>query len=63
MISTSRDVKRWQDGDMWLRWTPAGMLEAERQFRKVIGHKHLAALALALERRRRHTQRNATQQP
>jgi hypothetical protein len=22
----SRNVKRWQSGDMWLRWTAAGML-------------------------------------
>ncbi len=47
---TSRNVKRWQNGDMCLRWTAAGMLEAERQFRKVIGYKHLAKLALAVER-------------
>jgi hypothetical protein len=31
---TSRNVKRWQNGDMCLRWTAAGMLEAETQFRK-----------------------------
>ena len=48
--ATSRNVKRWQNGDMCLRWTAAGMLEAERQFRKIIGNKHLAALALAVER-------------
>jgi transposase-like protein len=41
--STSRNVKRWQNGDMCLRWTAAGMLEAERQFRKIIGYQHLAA--------------------
>jgi hypothetical protein len=34
--STSRNVKRWQNGDMCLRWTAVGMLEAERQFRKII---------------------------
>jgi putative transposase len=34
---TSRNVKRWQSGDMCLRWTAAGMLEAERQFRRIIG--------------------------
>ena len=51
--ATSRNVKRWQNGDMCLRWTAAGMLEAERQFRKIIGYKHLAALALAVEARRR----------
>src|SRR4051812_8691372 len=47
---TSRNVKRWQNGDMCLRWTAAGMLEAERQFRKIIGHTDLAKLALAVER-------------
>ncbi len=34
---------------MCLRWTAAGMLEAEAQFRKIIGYKHLAALALAVD--------------
>ncbi|MDQ3850790.1 MAG: IS256 family transposase [Actinomycetota bacterium] len=48
--ATSRNVKRWQNGDMCLRWTAAGMLEAEAQFRKIIGYKHLAALAIAVER-------------
>src|SRR3954452_4498183 len=46
----SRNVKRWQSGDMCLRWTAAGMLEAERQFRKIIGHSDLAKLSLAVER-------------
>jgi hypothetical protein len=35
---------------MCLRWTAAGMLEAERQFRKIIGVGHLAKLTLAVER-------------
>ncbi len=30
---TQRNVKRWQDGDMRKRWTAAGMLVAEQQFR------------------------------
>ena len=47
---TSRNVKRWQSGDMCLRWTAAGMLEAETQFRKVVGYSDLAKLALAVER-------------
>lgn len=47
---TSRNVKRWQSGDMCLRWTAAGMLEAEQQFRKIIGADHLAKLTLAVER-------------
>jgi putative transposase len=47
---TSRNVKRWQHGEMCLRWTAAGMLEAERQFRRVIGYNKLAKLANAVER-------------
>jgi putative transposase len=47
---TSRNVKRWQNGDMCLRWTAAGMLEAERQFRRIIGYPKLPALAVAVER-------------
>lgn len=46
----SRNVKRWQNGDMCLRWTAAGMLEAEQQFRKIIGYADLAKLAVAVER-------------
>ena len=47
---TSRNVKRWQSGEMCLRWTAAGMLQAERQFRKIIGYRDLAKLALAVEK-------------
>jgi putative transposase len=46
----SRNIKRWRNGDMCLRWTAAGMLEAETQFRRVIGHGELATLAVAIER-------------
>jgi hypothetical protein len=35
---------------MCLRWTAAGMLEAEQQFRKIIGFSDLAELAIAVER-------------
>ena len=47
---TSRNVKRWQSGEMALRWTAAGMLEAEQHFRRVIGYRDLAKLAIAIER-------------
>jgi len=30
MIETVRRISRWQNGDMCLRWTAAGMLEAEQ---------------------------------
>jgi len=47
---TQRNVKRWQDGDMRKRWTAAGMLEAEKQFRRIIGYRDLAKLVTAIER-------------
>jgi transposase-like protein len=53
---TQRNVKRWSSGEMALRWTAAGMLEAERQFRKII--RDLATLIVAIERdhdRRHHS--------
>ena len=46
----SRNVKRWRDGTMALRWCAAGMLEAGHQFRRVNGHLHLPKLRDALER-------------
>jgi putative transposase len=46
---SSRNVKRWSSGEMALRWTAAGMLEAERQFRRIIGYTDLAKLAVAIE--------------
>jgi putative transposase len=47
---TSRNVKRWSSGEMALRWTAAGMLEAERQFRRIVGYEALSRLAVAVER-------------
>jgi putative transposase len=47
---TQRNVKRWQDGDMRKRWTAAGMLVAEQQFRRIIGYRDLAQLVIAIER-------------
>jgi putative transposase len=53
MIAICRDhavnVKRWQDGQMVLRWVAAGMGEAAKQFRRVNGHLHLPALRVALD--------------
>jgi putative transposase len=48
---TQRNVKRWQDGDMRKRWSAAGMLQAEQQFRRIIGYSDLAKLVIAIERR------------
>jgi putative transposase len=53
MIAICRDhaanVKRWQDGQMVLRWIAAGMGEAAKQFRRVNGYLHLPALRAALD--------------
>jgi putative transposase len=53
MIEICRDhaanVKRWQDGQMVLRWIAAGMGEARKQFRRVNGHLHLPALRATLD--------------
>jgi len=46
----AKNVKRWRDGQMALRWCAAGMVEAGKQFRRVNGHLHLATLRAALER-------------
>jgi putative transposase len=50
-----RNVKRWRDGDHIERWVGSGLLVAERQFRKVIGHRQipllLASLATAVSKK------------
>jgi transposase-like protein len=50
--TTQRNVKRWRSGEMALRWTAAGMLEAERQFRRVVGYRDLPKLLAAIQRER-----------
>jgi hypothetical protein len=44
----AHDVKRWQNGDMRLRWAAAGMLAAAGEFRRVKGYRQLPQLARAL---------------
>jgi transposase-like protein len=54
MISIARDttknVKRWRDGKMIKRWCAAGMLNAERKFRRLKGHGQMPVLVAALAR-------------
>jgi transposase-like protein len=47
-----RNVKRWRDATMALRWTAAGMLEAAKGFRRLKAHRQLPALKAALEKHR-----------
>jgi hypothetical protein len=45
---TVRNVQRWRDGTMIKRSCAAGMLNAERSFRRVKGYKQMAGLVAAL---------------
>ena len=44
------NVRRWRDGRMLVRWIAAGLQEAGRGFRRLRGHRDLAALIRALDR-------------
>ena len=48
--TTNRNVTNWKDGQMVLRWTAAGMLNAERSFRRIKGYKQMPQLIAALKR-------------
>jgi putative transposase len=48
--TTNRNVTHRRDGQMVLRWTAAGMLNAQRSFRRVKGHKQMPQLIAALRR-------------
>jgi transposase-like protein len=54
-----RNVKRWRNADMALRWTAAGMMEATKGFRRLKAHKQLPILKAALAA---HQARHATKQ-
>jgi transposase-like protein len=53
---TQCNIKRWYGGDMRQRWTAAGILDAERNFRRIKGKHQLARLAAALGRELTHPQ-------
>jgi putative transposase len=44
------NVRRWRDGRMLVRWIAAGLQEVSRSFRRLRGHRDLAALICALDR-------------
>ena len=54
MISVARRttgrVTRWKDGSMKKRWVAAGMLEAERSFRRIKGYRDMPVFVDALRR-------------
>lgn len=44
----TRNVKRWRDASMALRWAAAGMIEAKAGLRRMTSHRQLPALRHAL---------------
>ncbi len=48
--TTMRNVTNWRDGEMKKRWVAAGMLEAQRSFRRIRGYKQMPVLVAALRR-------------
>ena len=48
----SRNVLRWQNGGMALRWTVTGLIEAEKRFKRIRGYRALPILSEALQQKR-----------
>ena len=44
-----RNVKRWRGGAMALRWCVTALVEAEKRFRRIKGHREMPHLLAALE--------------
>ena len=44
-----RNVKRWRGGAMALRWCVTALVEAEKRFRRIKGHREMPQLVAALE--------------
>ena len=45
----TRNVKRWRDGSMVLRWVVTALMEAEKKFRRVKGYREMPQLLAALD--------------
>ena len=49
MKYVARNVKRWRNGSMVLRWAVTGLMEAETRFRRIRGYRDLDQLEIGLE--------------
>jgi len=47
----TRNVKRWRDGQMTLRWVASALSDAKDHFRKLRGHRDMKQLTAALDMR------------
>jgi len=54
---TSRNVKRWRNAEMALRWTAAGLLEAQKGFRRLKAYRQMPIMRSALEEHMRRQQK------
>jgi putative transposase len=45
----SRNIKRWKDGQMTLRWVAGALIDTKRRFRKLRGHRDMKLLLTALK--------------
>ncbi len=55
----SRNVKRWRNAEMALRWTATGLLEAQKTFRRLKAYRQLPILRNALRELMRQRQDNS----
>lgn len=55
----ARNVKRWRNAEMALRWTAAGMIEAQKTFRRLKAYRHLPILRTALQDHMRKARANS----
>ena len=47
----TRNVRRWRNGSMILRWVGSAVLEAEKKFRRIRGYREMPELIKALRSR------------
>jgi putative transposase len=47
----TRNVKRWRDGQMTLRWVASALSDAKDRFREMRGHRDMKTLIAALDKR------------
>lgn len=50
VVHFARNVRRWKDASMMLRWVATGLHEAQKQFRRLKGFRDMKHLVAALDR-------------
>jgi putative transposase len=51
VVHFARNVRRWKDASMMLRWVATGLHEAQNQFRRLKGFRDMKHLIAVLDRR------------